>query len=191
MEVIEAMKTRRSIRRYKTAPVDDKTVELVLEAARWAPSWANRQCWRFIVVRDNDTKAQLVNSLVKVESGDTLVDNPAIKAVGNAPVVIVACAELGKSGFELGKPATDKGDCWYMYDVALAMQNLALAAHSLGLGTLTIGAMDAEKTASILRVPKGFCVVSMMPLGYPDQEPKPRPRKELSEIVFHEKFGVS
>lgn len=191
MEIIEAMKTRRSIRRYKPTPVDDKTVELVLEAARWAPSWGNSQCWRFIVIRDNNLKAQLANSLIKVESGDTLVDNPSIKydAVGSAPVVIVACAELRKSGFELGKPATDKGDCWYMYDVALAMQNLALAAHSLGLGTVTIGAMDAKKTASILGVPEGFCVVSMTPLGYPDQEPRPRPRKELPEIVFHEKFG--
>ncbi|MDD5037796.1 MAG: nitroreductase family protein [Dehalococcoidales bacterium] len=189
MEVIEAMKTRRSIRRYKATPVDDKTVELVLEAARWAPSWANRQCWRFIVVRDTNIKTQLVNSLVKVESGDTLVDNPSLKAVASAPVVIVACAELRKAGFELGKPATDKGDYWYMYDIALAMQNLALAAHSLGLGTVTIGAMDAKKTGNILGVPEGFCVVSMTPLGYPDQEPKPRPRKELSEIVFHDKFG--
>jgi nitroreductase len=189
MEVIEAMKTRRSIRRYKATPVDDKTVELILEAARWAPSWANRQCWRFIVVRDANIKTQLVNSLVKVESGDTLVDNPSLKAVASAPVVIVACAELRKAGFELGKPATDKGDYWYMYDVALAMQNLALAAHSLGLGTVTIGAMDAKKTGNILGVPEGFCVVSMTPLGYPDQEPKPRPRKELSEIVFHDKFG--
>ncbi len=96
---------------------------------------------------------------------------------------------MKKSGYEFGEPATDKGDYWYMYDVALAMQNLALAAHSLGLGMVTVGAMDAKKTASILGVPEDFCVVSMTPLGYPDQEPKPRPRKELPEIVFHDKFG--
>ncbi len=191
MEVLEAIESRRSIRRYKTTPVDDKTVELVLEAARWAPSWANTQCRRFIVVRDNNIKAELANALIKVERGDTLVDNPSIEAIRSAPVVIVACAELEKSGYELGKPATDKGDYWYMYDVALAMQNLALAAHSLGLGTVTIGAMDAKKIASILGVPAGFCVVSMTPLGYPDQEPRPRPRKELSEIIFYDKYGAS
>jgi len=190
MEALEAIRSRRSIRRYKDTPVDNKTIEQVLEAARWAPSWANTQCWRFVVVRDDNIKAELVKALIKVESGDTLIDNPSIKAIGGAPVMIVACAKLGKSGYEFGKPATDKGDCWYMYDVALAMQNLALAAHSLGLGTVTIGAMDARKVAGILGVPEGFCVVSMTPLGYPDREPMPVPRKELSKIAFYAKFGA-
>jgi len=190
MEVLEAIKTRRSIRRYKTTPVDDKTIELVLEAARWAPSWANTQCWRFMVVQDSSLKAELANALIKVEQGDALVNNPSIETIKSAPVVIVACAELGKSGYELGKPATDKGEFWYMFDVALAMQNLTLAAHSLGLGTVHIGAFDAKRVASILEIPQGFCVVSMTPLGYPDQEPKARPRKELPEIVFYDKYGA-
>lgn len=189
MELMEAIKTRRSIRKYKTTPVDDKTLEQVLEAARWAPSWANRQCWRFIVVRDSSIKVELANALIKVERGDVLVDNPSIEAIKAAPVVIVACAELGKSGYELGEPATDKGDFWYMFDVALAMQNLTLAAHSLGLGTIHIGALDAKRIADILQVPEGFCVVSLTPLGYPDQEPRARPRKELSEIVSYNSYG--
>jgi len=180
MELMEAIKTRRSIRRYKTTPVDDKTIELVLEAARWAPSWANTQCWRLIVVRDSKIKDKLANMIG---------ENPATNAIRNAPVVIVACAELGKSGYYEGQPATDKGD-WYMFDVALAMQNLVLAAHSLGLGTVHVGLhFDTKQAASILDVPEGFCAVEMTPLGYPDQEPKARPRKELSEIVFYDKFG--
>jgi len=183
MEVLEAIKTRRSIRRYKATPVDDKTIELILEAARWAPSWKNTQCWRFIVVRDSNTKAELAQALGKVSDAP----NPSTDAVRNAPVVIVACAELGKSGYFEGKPTTDKGD-WYMFDVALAMQNLVLAAHSLGLGTVHIGLFDAKKVASILEVPPGFCVVAITPLGYPDQEPKVRPRRELSQTVFHDKF---
>ena len=181
MEVIEAIKTRRSIRKYKDTAVDDKTIELVLEAARWAPSWANTQCWRFIVVRDNKIKDELANI--------TTYNNPATNAIRNAPVVIVACAELGKSGYYDGEQATDKGD-WYMFDVGIAMQNLVLTAHSLGLGTVCNGLFDAKKTASILGVPQGFCVVAITPLGYPDQEPRPRPRKELSEIVSYEKFGI-
>ena len=181
MEVLEAIRTRRSIRRYKTTPVDDKTIELVLEAARWAPSWANSQCWRFIVVRDSNIKAELSKAL--------RVGNRSTDAVRNAPVVIVACAEPGKSGYLEGKPVTDKGDYWYMFDVALAMQNLALAAHSLGLGTVYIGSFDAKRVASILEVPQGFCVVSMTPLGYPDQEPEVRPRKELSQIISNDKYG--
>ncbi len=181
MEVLEAIKTRRSVRQYKTTSVDNKAIELVLEAARWAPSWANTQCWRFIVVRDSKIKSELANVLS--------VNNPATDAIRDAPVVIVASAELAKSGCREGKPRTDKGEWWYMFDVALAMQNLVLAAHSLGLGTVYVGAFDAKKAANILEVPQGFCVVGMTPLGYPAQEPGPRPRKELSEIVFYDKFG--
>jgi nitroreductase len=187
MEVLEAIRTRRSIRRYKTTPVDDKTLELVLEAAHWAPSWKNSQCPRFIVVRDDKTKNQLADVLWGNPIKGTA--NSSDGAIRTAPVVVVACAELGKSGYNVGKPATDKGDYWYMFDVALAMQNLTLAARSLGLGTVHVGLFDAKQVADILEVPPGFCVVSMTPLGYPDEEPAARPRKGLSEVVFYEKYG--
>jgi len=154
-------------------------VEAVLEAARLAPSWANTQCWRFVVVRDNNVKAQLAG---------TLGENPAADAIENAPVVIVACAELSKSGYKDGVPLTDKGD-WFMFDVALAMQNLVLAAHSLGLGTVHVGRFDAKEAANIVELPEGYCVAEMTPLGYPDHVREPRPRKELSEIVFYDKWG--
>lgn len=181
MEVISAIRTRRSTRRYQSTAVDTKTLELVLEAARWAPSWANTQCWRFIVVRDTSIRDELAQ---------LLAGNRAAQAIREAPVIIVACAELGKSGYLKGQLATDKGD-WYLFDVALAMQNLTLAAHSLGLGTVHIGHFDARKVAALLEVPPGFCVVEMTPLGYPDEEPPARPRKELAAIVFSDKYGIS
>ncbi len=187
MELLEAIKTRRSIRKYKTTPVDDQAVETVLEAARWAPSWKNTQCRQFIVVRDDKIKNQLADTLHDLAQDAA---NPADSAIRVAPVVIVACAELGKSGYDNeGKLATDKGDSWYMFDVALAMQNLMLAARSLGLGTVCVGNFDAGEIARILEVPPGFRVVSLTPLGYPDQEPNPRPRKELSETVFYDKYS--
>ena len=182
MEVLEAIKTRRSVRKHKTTPVDDKTLEQVLEAARWAPSWANTQCWRFVKVQDEKVKAQLAEALS--------TNNPATDAIKNAPVVIVACAEIGRSGCYRGEPSTDKGVYWYMFDAGLAMQNLVLAAHALGLGTVHVGAFDAKKAESILGIPEGFCVVEMTPLGYPDQEAKAPARKELSEIAFHDKYGA-
>jgi nitroreductase len=189
MEVLEAIKTRRSIRHYKPDPVSDEDLQTVLEAARWAPSWANTQCWRFIVVRDSQTKAALASTFSKIMREDTLHDNPATKSVLQAPLVIVACAQLHRSGcLTDGTPATDKNE-WFMYDVALAMQNLALAAHSLGLGTVHIGALDAKKANEILEVPEGYCVVSMTPLGYPEREGRVTPRKELFEIVAHDKWG--
>jgi len=183
LEIYEAIMSRRSIRKYKTTPVDDETLERILEAARWAPSWANTQCWRFIVVRDADTKNKLAATLPET--------NPSYDAVKEAPVVIVACAELGRAGYIKGKLASDKGESWYMFDVALAMQNLVLAANSLGLGTVYIGWFDAGKVASILEVPPGSCVVTMTPLGYPDQKPSPTSRKELPRIISYEKYNFS
>ena len=188
MEVLEAIQSRRSIRRYQDTPVDEKTVAAVLEAARWAPSWANTQCWKFIVVREAGIRNKLADILIPIpNAGDK---NPAEKAVRMAPVLIVACAEKGKSGFYDGNPLTDKGDYWFMFDVALAMQNLTLQAHVLGLGTVHVGSFDAGKAAEIMGVPDGFSVVEMVPLGYPDQQPKPRPRKEPAEIIYYETWGA-
>ncbi|MEM2319929.1 MAG: nitroreductase family protein [Candidatus Bathyarchaeia archaeon] len=180
MDVVEAIKTRRSIRKFKSDPVEEEKLEAVLEAARWAPSWANTQCWEFIVVRNPETKSRLAETLPPW--------NPAIGAVKSAPIVIVACAKLGVSGFFNGKPVTDKGD-FFMFDVALALQNLTLAAHSLGLGTLHVGAFDAKKAAEILGVPNGVSVVELMPLGYPMEVPKAPRRKELKDFLYFERYG--
>lgn len=189
MELMEAIKGRRSIRRYTSKPVDDKTLNTILEAARQAPSWANTQCWRFVVVRDRQLRNRLADTGIDVATGKP---NRGTEAMRVTPIAIVACAEMRKAGYyikEPKKPVTDKGD-WYMYDVALAMQNLTLAAHALGLGTVHIGAFDAIKVAEILGVPEGYAAVAMTPLGYPDEEPNPRPRKEMAEIVFYDKFGA-
>lgn len=153
-----------------------------MEAARWAPSWANTQCWRFIIVKDNAIKTEIASALNTI--------NPALDAIKNAPIVIVACAQVRRSGFSRnGEPATVRGD-WCMFDLGLAMENLALAAHALGLGTVHVGSFDHKKVENILGVPEGFCVVEMAPLGYPDGEPRGISRKELTEIVFKEKFGA-
>ncbi len=186
MELLETIKTRRSIRQYKTTPVDDGKIEAVLEAARWAPSWKNSQCWRFLVVRDDNIKNQLADALKGSKEGAA---NLADEAIRTAPVVIVAYAEPGKSGYNRGETATDKGDYWYMFDVALAMQNLMLAAHSLGLATVCVGLFNAKKAADILAIPPEYRVVAMTPLGYPDETPEARPRKELAEIVSYDKYG--
>jgi nitroreductase len=186
MDTIDAIKSRRSIRKYKTDPVDDKTLEAVLDAARLAPSWSNTQCWKFIAIRDNTVKSRLADALIVVPATGS---NPAGNAIKSAPVVIVAIAEKGISGYFEGKLSTDKGEYWYMFDVGLAMQNLTLAATTLGLGTVHVGLFDSKKVASILEIPSNYEVVEMTPLGYPEFQPNQRPRKSLGEIVFHEKFG--
>ena len=182
MDVIEAIRTRRSVRKFKPDLVEEEKLQAVLEAARWAPSWANTQCWEFVVVRNPEVKRRLAEAL--------LPRNPATDAVKNAPIVIAACARLGVSGFKDGKLVTDKGD-FFMFDLALAVQNLALAAHSLGLGTVIVAAFDMKKVAEILEVPAGVSVVALIPLGYPLEIPKAPRRKELKDFIHFEKYGKS
>jgi nitroreductase len=116
--------------------------------------------------------------------------------MNTVPVIIVVCAKMGRAGAGHGSTGsqpeyvTDKGD-WFMFDTALAVQNMVLAAHAQGLGTVIIGAFDAAQAEKILNVPKGYRVVTLFPLGVPKQESKAPPRKELSEIVFKDKFGKS
>jgi nitroreductase len=187
VDIIEAINNRRSIRKYKPDPVDDKTIEVLIDAARKAPSWGNSQCWHFIVVSNQEVKEKLADTLF----GVTDRPNSVVASLKQAPVTIAICAELKKSGTYHREPAeyaTDKGEYWYMFDTALATENLALTAHSMGLGTVIAGAFDAKAAAGILKVPAGFVVVALTPLGYPAEAPNPRPRKELSEIIHKETF---
>jgi len=189
MEVNAAILGRRSIRKYKPDPVDEKILNQVLEAARQAPSWANTQCWRLVVVRDKEIKNRLADTMFTFVGRG----NPTAEAMKIAPIAVAFCAELGKSGYsfrEPREPVTDKGEFWFMFDVALAMENFCLSAYSFGLGTVIIGAFDAQKAADVLKVPSGYVVVALTPLGYPDESPAPRPRKEMAEIVFHNQFGA-
>jgi nitroreductase len=190
MDVMQAIKGRRSIRKYRDEPVPEEALQTVLEAARWAPSWSNTQCWRLVVVRDRETKSKLADTLKGIKAGRP---NPSNETVRTAPIVIAACAELGLTGRhrdESGekKLATDKGETWYMFDLALASQNMSLAAYSLGLGTVHIGLLDAAEAATVLGVPDNVAVVELIPLGWPDEEPEAPSRKEINEFVFFEKY---
>ena len=183
MDVMEAIKTRRSIRRYKTTPVPDEDLNAVLEAVRWAPSWANSQCWEVIVVKEKATRMKLCDAF------DPAVKNPGVGAITNAPVVLILAAKKAHAGYYHGKAVTRYGD-WIMFDLALAMQNITLTAHSLGLGTVILGYFDHEKVARVLKVPDDLFLVTMTPLGYPDIKPKPPGRRSLEECVSYESFGL-
>ncbi len=183
MDVLEAIKNRRTIRAYKSKPIDQKVLDSILEAGRLAPSWGNTQTWRWVVIKDKEVRTKLAEGVLRP-------GNRGTEAVKTAPVVIAACAELSRAGFRDGAPSTDKGGYWYMFDAGLALENMVLTAESLGLGTLFIGGMDAKKAESLLGVPQGYCCVILMVLGYPDEYPDARPRKELSELVFNDRFTV-
>lgn len=182
MDIQEIINRRKTIRAYQTKQIDQQTLIKILDAGRLAPSWGNTQTWRWIVVKDDNLKEQLAESVLRP-------GNRGIAAVKTAPVVIAACAELNRAGFRDGKPSTDKDGYWYMFDAGLAMENMVLLAESLGLGTLFIGGMNAQKAEKLLDVPDGYCCVILMVMGYPDEQPETRPRKELTELVFQDKFG--
>ena len=167
---------RRSIRKYKDAPVEPEKIERVLNAARLAPSWKNMQCWRFLVLSDPAVRGSLLEAFPD--------DNPGKKALAMAPHVIVVCADPTESGIENGIE-------YYVCDTAIAFEHLCLAAWGLGLGTCWMGWYDEAALKQALGIPERFRILGLTPLGYPDQEPKPRPRKHLSEIVFYDHWGAS
>ena len=173
MDVHEAVAARRSIRRYKPDPVEEDKLTRVLDAARLAPSWKNMQCWRFIVVRGETGKAGILTGFDD--------SNPGKKAITAAPVMIVLCADPQGSG-KMG----DKD--YYLVDAGIAMENLMLAARAEDLGTCWLGEFNENPVKEALGIPPAWRVVGMTPLGYPDQDPKPRPRKTLEEIVFSERW---
>jgi nitroreductase len=180
MELMQAIKGRRSIRKYKPDPVPEEVLQKVMEAVRWSPSWANTQCWEVIVVRDPKVKSGILETVSKI--------NRAHPAIVEAPVILILCGKKGVSGYYRGQVGTARGD-WLMFDTGLAMQNLCLAAHDLGLGTVIVGLFDHAKVEEILGVPQNVEVVAMTPLGYPAAQGSTPSRKEVSEFVFNEKHG--
>ena len=164
MSVLEVIRERRSVRRYNGDPVPEETLARVLEAARLAPSAGNRQEWRFVVVRDAELRAQLVEAA----NGQAFV--------GQAPVVIAACAEAGSHVMSCGQLS-------YPIDVAIALEHLALQATEEGLGTCWVGAFSEEAVRKLLGLPAEVRVVELMPLGYPAATAPPKRRLALDEIV--------
>jgi nitroreductase len=180
MDLFDAIKGRRSIRKYKSDPVPEEVLQKVMEAVRWAPSWANTQCWEVIVVKDSKAKSELMTAI-----GET---NPAFSAFTQAPLLLVLCGKKGVSGFKKGETMTVKGD-WLLFDTGLAMQTLCLAAYALGLGTVIVGNFNHRKAEEILGTPPNIEVVAVTPLGYPLTEVSGPKRKEISEFVYYEKYG--
>lgn len=176
--LIDIIKNRRSVRKFKDQDVPESVVNQILEAVRWAPSWANTQCWEIVVIRDHGIKEQLQATLGP--------KNPATKAVVAAPVLIALCSKMGVSGF-YGQVSTKFGD-WFMFDLGLATQNLCLTAHDLGLGTVIIGLFDHDRAKAILNVPQGYELVVLIAIGVPEKIPSAPKRKEIQEFTHYEKF---
>lgn len=167
-EVLALIKSRRCIRKYADRPVTDEQVNRILEAMRWAPSGGNLQPWAFYVVRSSQVK----NRLVAAALGQTFL--------AEAPVVIGVAAVPGRSG----ERYKARGESLYcLQDTAAAVQNALLMAKAMGLGTCWVGAFQDDEVAKALSLPPEQRPVALIPVGYPEQDPQPRPRRELVEVV--------
>jgi nitroreductase len=168
MELFEALRTRRSVRVYEERPVPRELVEQVLDAARWAPSGANLQPWKFIVVTDPEKRK-------RIGAGAKFY---FIKShhVSEAPVLIVCLADVKKSR-------------WAPVDVSMASQNLMLAAHALGLGTCFIGVFDEDVVRNECAIPDRYRIMGLITLGYPAHDERTPSRLPLSDIVAWETFA--
>jgi len=160
MTVEEAILNRKSVRAFLDEPIGADILKGIMEQARLAPSARNLQEWRFILTQ-----------IGEAANGQ--------RFIGEAPVVIVACAETDKRLMACGHPA-------YLLDVAIALDHLSLAAAAAGLGTCWVGAFDPVKIREILGIPDEIEVIEVMPIGYP-ADPKPQSKRRLDyEIIVRE-----
>ena len=166
MEVFEAIKSRRSIRKYTKDPVPEDLIVKILDAGRWAPSASNRQPWSFIVLKDEEVRRKVAEATTY---GKFLAEAPLGIAVVVDPQASTHPVEDG----------------------AIASQNMLLAAHALGLGACWIGSYNSfyeEKIKTILSIPKNKRLLSIISIGFPAESPT-KTRKELRQIVFTDQYG--
>jgi nitroreductase len=170
MDVYTAIATRKSVRAFQDREVPEGLLLRLLEGTRLAPSASNRQEWRFVVVRNPETRKQLA-----------IAANRQM-FISEAPVLIVCCAETNGHVMACGQQC-------YPIDVAIAIDHLTLCAAAEGLGTCWIGAFDEGRVKEILGIPKGIRVVELLPLGYPrDPSPVKKFRFPLQKIVKYEQW---
>jgi len=177
MSLFEIIENRRSIRKFKHEPVAPEHLKRILEAARLAPSGANRQPWHFIVVRNQKTKKALsvaANNQEFVADADTV-----IAILGDIT------ASRAKLPYTLASTRIP-----YKQDPMIATEHMVLAAVALGYGTCWIGAFKEDEVKRILKIPKNLTVVALLPVGVPDENPPARPRKAFTEIFHKESYGT-
>ncbi len=168
MDVLEAIKGRRSIRRFQDREIEKEKIDLLIEALIWAPSAGNLQARRFFFV----TNPEIKRALSEAALGQ--------RFVAKAPLTVVACTDA-----RIGNVYGQRGlNLYAIQDVACSLMNMMLLAHSLGLGTVWVGAFDEARVSEILSLPETLRPVALVPVGYPERVPPPPPRLRPEEAVI-------
>ncbi len=174
MDVEKVIKTRRSIRKFLSVPVEKEKIMKIIEAGSYAPCSGNIENWRFVIVQDK-TKIQEIASACIEQTW-----------ISTAPVVIAVCSEMKEITQHFGLRAEM---LYSIQNCAAAIQNMLLEVTNLGLGSCWVGAFEEESIKRILEIPKDVRVQALLPIGYPDEKP-PMPMKlKLYEITFIEAYG--
>lgn len=164
MSLIDVILSRRSIRRYEQKEIPKDVIDKILESGRQAPSAANKQPWRFIVLTDAEIKKELSKGLFN-------------RFIKDAPITIVGCAHRDLIAWK-----------WSIVGTTIAMQNMVIAAWSMGVGSCWVGDFNEEKVKKLLKIPESWSVVALVSFGYPAEKPEPRKGKSIEEIVSFNKF---
>lgn len=164
--VLNAIRSRRSIRQYRDEPISDEDVRTILEAGRWAPSGLNNQPWRFAVIRDPAAKNEIAG-LTRYR-----------EIVRNAPVIIAVFMDSDVS-YDRVKDCQSVGAC---------LQNMWLAIHASGLGGVWLGEIlkNKDKVAEILAAPGTYELMAVLTVGHPQHRKQKSERKSISELIFKE-----
>ncbi len=169
MSFLDLVNKRFSVRAYQSTPVPEAVMMQVLEAGRLAPSAANRQPWRFVLVQDAEQRRALGVAYPR-------------EWFWQAPAIIVVCLESGRAWVRAdGKNYAD-------VDGAIALDHMTLCAADLGLGTCWIGAFDAAKVRNTLGLPAGVEPLAMTPVGYPSDPVRAKTRKPMSEVLHRDRW---
>ena len=170
MDIYKAIRTRRSVRVFKDDMVSRDVLDKIFEAVRMAPSAHNAQDYKFIIVRKGEKKRALARAAKQ-------------RFVAEAPVIIAAVSLNPGDIMSSGVPA-------YAFDLGIALDHLTLAAAEEGLGTCYIGSFSQEEAKKILEVPEEYTIAMLMTVGYPYDDPAPKSRKKINELVCEEKFSL-
>ncbi|MFH1368625.1 MAG: nitroreductase family protein [Elusimicrobiota bacterium] len=172
----ELINSRRSIRKYLEKAVEKEKIEQALESARMAPSACNAQPWRFVV-----TTGTKKNKIINDGLGGLIVSNSWTKTV---PVIVVVCSVSSLFTHKVGENI--QGTQYHLMDLGISMEHFVLKATELGLGTCYIGWFNGKRIGKLLNIPSSWKPECLITVGYPDENPEPRPRKPAEEIFKFE-----
>ena len=178
MNAIENIKSRRSIRKYTDEPVSHDTLEKIIEAASFAPSWKNTQIVRYIAIESPELKAKIATECTTgfTYNGGTME---------SAPMLIAVTVLKGRCGYERdGSFTTSRKDTWQMFDAGIAAQTFCLAAHEYGLGTVIMGIFD-DTLSDVLEIPEDRELVNIICIGHPAESPEAPKRKSVSDLIVY------